>query len=135
MQRLAAWCSQVPAKLPPADDLLRSCLPAVARCAAAQQKVQTFVSGVSSQRGTLPWTAPEILRTPDAVTEKIDVFSFGVVRSRPGLKIYAAELLFYAAGGRPSAVPHTASPPACMPACLPCRLCGSCGHPRSRTRA
>ncbi|EFN59213.1 hypothetical protein CHLNCDRAFT_12394, partial [Chlorella variabilis] len=32
-----------------------------------------------SQRGTLPWTAPEILRTPDAVTEKIDVFSFGVV--------------------------------------------------------
>ena len=31
------------------------------------QKYETFVSGVSSQRGTLPWTAPEIIRTPDKV--------------------------------------------------------------------
>lgn len=45
----------------------------------AREKVQTFVSGVTSQRGTLPWTAPEILRSPDAVTEKVDVFSFGIV--------------------------------------------------------
>ena len=40
----------------------------------APQKMQTYVTGVNSQRGTLPWTAPEIIRTPDAVTEKIDVF-------------------------------------------------------------
>lgn len=45
----------------------------------AREKAQTFVSGVTSQRGTLPWTAPEILRSPDAVTEKVDVFSFGIV--------------------------------------------------------
>lgn len=30
-------------------------------------------------RGTLPWTAPEIIRTPKAVTEKADVYSFGIV--------------------------------------------------------
>lgn len=41
------------------------------------QKMDTFVTGVSSQRGTLPWTAPEILRTPEAVTEKVDVFRWG----------------------------------------------------------
>lgn len=45
----------------------------------AREKTQTFCSGVSSQRGTLPWTAPEILRTPNCVTEKVDVFSFGIV--------------------------------------------------------
>lgn len=44
----------------------------------AREKSQTFVSGVTSQRGTLPWTAPEILRTPHAVTEAVDVFSFGI---------------------------------------------------------
>lgn len=38
----------------------------------------TFLTNMSSQRGTLPWIAPEILRTPDTVTEKADVFSFGV---------------------------------------------------------
>jgi serine/threonine protein kinase len=43
-------------------------------CCPWLQKLQTYVSGVSSQRGTLPWTAPEILRTPDAVTEKVDVY-------------------------------------------------------------
>ena len=44
----------------------------------AREKSQTFVSGVNSQRGTLPWTAPEILRTPHAVTEAVDVFSFAI---------------------------------------------------------
>lgn len=45
----------------------------------SKQKYETFVSGVTSQRGTLPWTAPEIIRTPDKVTEKVDIFSFGIV--------------------------------------------------------
>jgi len=45
----------------------------------AREKTQTFCSGVTSQRGTLPWTAPEILRSPNRVTEKVDVFSFGIV--------------------------------------------------------
>ncbi len=29
------------------------------------------ISGVSSLRGTLPWTAPEIIRTPNQVTDKV----------------------------------------------------------------
>ena len=41
------------------------------------QKLETYVTGVNSQRGTLPWTAPEILRTPDTVTEKVDVYRWG----------------------------------------------------------
>ncbi len=45
----------------------------------AREKQSTFVSGVTCQRGTLPWVAPEILRTPEAVTEAADVYSFGVV--------------------------------------------------------
>jgi serine/threonine protein kinase len=45
----------------------------------AREKAQTFVSGVTAQRGTLPWIAPEILRTPDAVTEAADVYSFAIV--------------------------------------------------------
>ncbi|KAK9790346.1 hypothetical protein WJX73_008358 [Symbiochloris irregularis] len=45
----------------------------------SKQKRETYVSGVSSQRGTLPWIAPEIIKTPHAVTEKADVYSFGVV--------------------------------------------------------
>jgi hypothetical protein len=36
--------------------------------------METFVSGINSQRGTLPWTAPEIIRTPDTVTEKVDIY-------------------------------------------------------------
>jgi hypothetical protein len=28
---------------------------------------------------SLPWTAPEVVRTPHAVTEKADVFSFGLI--------------------------------------------------------
>ena len=45
----------------------------------SREKTQTFVSGVTAQRGTLPWMAPEILRTPHEVTEKVDVFSFAIV--------------------------------------------------------
>lgn len=37
----------------------------------SKQKRETYVSGVSSQRGTLPWIAPEIIKTPHAVTEKV----------------------------------------------------------------
>ncbi|GIL42271.1 hypothetical protein Vafri_296 [Volvox africanus] len=45
----------------------------------SKQRQQTYVTGVSSLRGTLPWTAPEIIRTPKAVKDKADVYSFGVV--------------------------------------------------------
>ncbi|KAL3149146.1 hypothetical protein ABBQ32_001981 [Trebouxia sp. C0010 RCD-2024] len=45
----------------------------------SKQKRDTYVSNVSSQRGTLPWIAPEIIKTPHEVTEKVDVYSFGVV--------------------------------------------------------
>lgn len=37
----------------------------------SKQKRDTYVSNVSSQRGTLPWIAPEIIKTPHAVTEKV----------------------------------------------------------------
>ena len=36
----------------------------------SKQKKETYVSNVSSQRGTLPWIAPEIIKSPHAVTEK-----------------------------------------------------------------
>ncbi|KAK9861158.1 hypothetical protein WJX84_004717 [Apatococcus fuscideae] len=45
----------------------------------SKQKRDTYVTGVTSQRGTLPWIAPEIIKSPHAVNEKVDVFSFGVV--------------------------------------------------------
>lgn len=45
----------------------------------ARERANTFISGVNSQRGTLPWTAPEIIKTPEKVTEKVDVFSFAIV--------------------------------------------------------
>ncbi|KIZ03501.1 hypothetical protein MNEG_4463 [Monoraphidium neglectum] len=45
----------------------------------AKQRRQTYVTGVNSLRGTLPWMAPEILKSPDAVDERSDVYSFGVV--------------------------------------------------------
>lgn len=37
----------------------------------SKQKQQTYVSGVASSRGTLPWIAPEIIKSPDAVDEKV----------------------------------------------------------------
>ncbi|MCO5569819.1 hypothetical protein L7F22_023533 [Adiantum nelumboides] len=41
-------------------------------------KQQTFVSG--GVRGTLPWMAPELLNgSSSLVSEKVDVFSFGIV--------------------------------------------------------
>ena len=40
----------------------------------SKQKRDTYVSGVSSQRGTLPWIAPEIIKAPHAVNEKVLLF-------------------------------------------------------------
>lgn len=37
----------------------------------SKQKRETFVSNVSSQRGTLPWIAPEIIKNPGTVNEKV----------------------------------------------------------------
>lgn len=45
----------------------------------SKQRRQTYVSGVKSHTGTLPWMAPEILKTPNTVDEKVDVYSFGIV--------------------------------------------------------
>mmetsp|Transcript_12505 Transcript_12505/g.45598 ORF Transcript_12505/g.45598 Transcript_12505/m.45598 type:complete len:613 (-) Transcript_12505:2254-4092(-) len=42
-------------------------------------KHRTYVSGMDSRRGTLPWIAPEVLKTPDHCSEKVDVYSFGIV--------------------------------------------------------
>jgi serine/threonine protein kinase len=39
----------------------------------------SFVSNVNSRRGTLPWTAPEVLRSPDKVSDSADVYSFAIV--------------------------------------------------------
>jgi serine/threonine protein kinase len=39
----------------------------------------SFVSGVNSHRGTLPWTAPELLNAPTRASEKVDVYSFAVL--------------------------------------------------------
>ncbi|KAL5976978.1 hypothetical protein ACLOJK_021316 [Asimina triloba] len=44
----------------------------------AKEKQNTFVS--AGARGTLPWMAPELLKSNrNLVTEKVDVFSFGIV--------------------------------------------------------
>ncbi|KAF2317970.1 hypothetical protein GH714_041294 [Hevea brasiliensis] len=40
-------------------------------------KQRTLVSG--GLRGTIPWMAPELLNSDNMVTEKIDVYSFGIV--------------------------------------------------------
>ena len=37
----------------------------------SKQRNETYVSNVSSQRGTLPWIAPEIIKSPHAVNEKV----------------------------------------------------------------
>lgn len=36
----------------------------------SKQRQQTYVTGVTSLRGTLPWTAPEVIRTPKVSTER-----------------------------------------------------------------
>ncbi|KAM7268045.1 hypothetical protein ACFE04_010211 [Oxalis oulophora] len=40
-------------------------------------KQRTLVSG--GVRGTIPWMAPELLNSKNLVTEKVDVYSFGIV--------------------------------------------------------
>lgn len=40
----------------------------------SKQKRDTYVTGVTSQRGTLPWTAPEIIKSPHAVNEKVSCY-------------------------------------------------------------
>lgn len=37
----------------------------------------SLVVGVATLRGTLPWIAPEIIKTPGTCTEAVDVYSFG----------------------------------------------------------
>eukprot|EP01025_Chloroclados_australasicus_P025121 TRINITY_DN250_c1_g1_i1.p1 TRINITY_DN250_c1_g1~~TRINITY_DN250_c1_g1_i1.p1 ORF type:complete len:605 (-),score=60.13 TRINITY_DN250_c1_g1_i1:1522-3315(-) len=51
----------------------------VADFSLSKQRRSTYVSNVSSQRGTLPWIAPEIIRNPAEVNEKADVYSFAIV--------------------------------------------------------
>lgn len=41
----------------------------VADMGLSKQKQQTFVTGVATLRGTLPWIAPEIIKTPATVTQ------------------------------------------------------------------
>lgn len=45
----------------------------------ARQLRNSFVSGVQSIQGTVPWLAPEVVTDPEHLTEKVDVYSFGVV--------------------------------------------------------
>jgi serine/threonine protein kinase len=44
----------------------------------ADDKAREFTSGIASQRGTLPWTAPELFSDPAGATESVDAYSFGV---------------------------------------------------------
>ena len=46
--------------------------------AAADDGSRQFTSGIASQRGTLPWTAPELFSDPANATERVDAYSFGV---------------------------------------------------------
>ncbi len=42
----------------------------------------SFMSGVTTQRGQLIWTAPEIIRRPEGgagITVKADVYSFAII--------------------------------------------------------
>jgi serine/threonine protein kinase len=84
----------------------------------------TYVSG--SMRGTIPWMAPELFfvnqtgtladgQTEGLVTEKVDVFSFGVVRS--------------VTARSPSLPPHRFTHPAVNPKPLRCCLSGCTGLP------
>jgi serine/threonine protein kinase len=44
----------------------------------ADAEARQFTSGIASQRGTLPWTAPELFSDPANATESVDAYSFGV---------------------------------------------------------
>ena len=43
-----------------------------------KKAAREFTSGIASQRGTLPWTAPELFSDPAGATESVDAYSFGV---------------------------------------------------------
>eukprot|EP00959_Pyramimonas_sp_CCMP1952_P405968 8507990-Pyramimonas_sp.AAC.1 len=51
----------------------------VADLGLARYKRHTFLSGAEGLRGTLPWMAPELVKTPGAVDERADIFAFGIV--------------------------------------------------------
>ncbi|KAK9850775.1 hypothetical protein WJX84_002454, partial [Apatococcus fuscideae] len=45
----------------------------------SKQKWSVYVTGVRDLRGTLPFMAPELVCDPDRISEKADVWSFGMV--------------------------------------------------------
>ncbi|WIA07913.1 hypothetical protein OEZ85_007392 [Tetradesmus obliquus] len=45
----------------------------------AKRRQQTYVTGVDSLRGTLPWIAPEVIQHPESVTEAADIYSLGII--------------------------------------------------------
>ena len=56
-----------------------SCTLQVCDFGLAKHKRATYASGACAMRPVLPWTAPEVLRNPEALTEKVDVYSYGMV--------------------------------------------------------
>jgi len=44
-----------------------------------KQSLRSYTPGVSLSQNVFPWVPPEVLRNPDKVSHKADVFSFGVV--------------------------------------------------------
>ena len=123
----------------------------------SKQKRDTYVSNVTSQRGTLPWIAPEIIKTPHAVTEKVQrcrtsmavfvgVWHVNRIHQGPLFPYLQVPRVFEAS---PALVKRQQSfmccpcmgthvQRGCSPRwmCTPSALsCGSCGRGRSRTRA
>ncbi|KAK3234052.1 hypothetical protein CYMTET_55678 [Cymbomonas tetramitiformis] len=44
-----------------------------------RNRSQSRVSGVTGLIGTLPWTAPEVVKACERITDKVDIYSFGIV--------------------------------------------------------
>ena len=73
----------------------------------------SFVSGINAHRGTLPWTAPELLCDPGRASEKVDVHSFAVLMwelwtGRYPFEGQREQTIMYAimTGGRPELPPE-----------------------------